>query len=608
MKKRVLSTLCVLAIAFTPLFAKANAEAGPVNARYPALGNFPASGGDRQLVIFPIDRAIVLAGSVLDFKVEAENVSGDVAEWNITINGKNAAEVFGKAGRMGSGKSGKFIIWEGINFDTPAEVVITAQAKGAGFSYNRTIRYDVWAPAANRTARNVILMVGDGLGQSVRTAARIVARNLTEGRYNGFLEMDDMDVMTAVTTSGMNSLVTDSANSASAYATGHKTSNNAMGLYTFDVRDYNQTAAKVENMVELAKKAGMSTGLVTTSEITDATPASMFAHTVQRSLMQNIVDQLYNPLQRPDVIMGGGAAWFWPKSVTGSKRNDETDMIARFEAEGYRFAGSAAELNAIDGRNTEAILGLFHNSNMNVYVDKAIEKNPEVLRNFPDQPALFDMTQKAIDVLSRNDKGFFLMVEGASIDKQLHAMDWERSLWDADEFDTAIGIAKRFADIHKDTLVIVVGDHNHSVSVYGTIDNSKSGRDRVRVYENAAFPTYTYRNGTGFPDNIAAEITPAIGYGNHPDYYEDYLYHPRQSAPAVMKDGRAAANRTGREGGVLREGNLPYDQTQEVHSADDVTLTAYGAGSNFFNRTTIDNTEVFRAMINALGLDPRRLK
>jgi alkaline phosphatase len=608
MKKMFLSTLCILALAFTPLFAEGNSESRSINASYPTSGNFPSSGGDRQLMIFPIDRAIVLAGSIIDFKVEAENVSSDVSEWDITINGKSAAEVFGKAGRTGSGKTGKFIIWEGISFDTPAEVAVTAQAKGAGFSYNRTIRYEVWAPAATRTAKNVILMVGDGLGQSVRTAARIVAHNLTEGRYNGFLEMDVMDVMTAVTTSGMNSLVTDSANSASAYATGHKTSNNAMGLYTFDVRDYGQTAAKVENIVELAKKAGMSTGLVTTSEITDATPASMFAHTVQRSLMQNIVDQLYNPAQRPDVIMGGAAAWFWPKSVTGSKRDDETDMIAKFESAGHKFVGSAAELRAVDAGSTNTLLGLFHDSNMNVYIDKAIEKNPAVLRSFPDQPALFDMTQKAIDILSKNSKGFFLMVEGASIDKQLHAMDWERSIWDTIEFDKAIGVAKRFADINKDTLIIVVGDHNHSVSVYGTIDNSKSGRDRVRVYENALFPTYTYRNGTGFPDSITADITPAIGYGNHPDYYEDYKYHPNQSAPAVMKDSKAAANQVGREGGVLREGNLPYDQTQEVHSADDVTLTAYGAGSQFFSKTIIDNTEVFRAMINALGLDPRKFK
>jgi alkaline phosphatase len=270
--------------------------------------------------------------------------------------------------------------------------------------------------------------------------------------------------------------------------------------------------------------------------------------------------------------------------------------------------GSAAELRAVNAGSTNALLGLFHDSNMNVYVDKAIERNPNVLRNFPDQPVLFDMTQKAIDILSKNANGFFLMVEGASIDKQLHAMDWERAIWDAVEFDKAIGVAKRFADINKDTLIIVVGDHSHSVSVYGTIDNSKSGRDRVMVYENALFPTYTYRNGAGFPDSIVTDITLAIGYGNHPDYYEDYKYHPNQSAPAVMQDGKAVANQTGREGGVHRPGNLPYDQTQEVHSADDVTLTAYGAGSNFFNRTVIDNTEVFRTMINALGLDPRKLR
>ena len=607
MKKKVLITLCVLVLAFTPLFARPSTDRGQnnVSTAYPVSGNFPVSGGDKQLVIFPVDKAIVLAGSILDFKVEAE---GNVSEWIITINGRNASDVFGKAGRTGDTRTGKFIIWEEVSFDTPAEVAVTAQARGTGFSYNKTVRYEVWTPPANRTAKNVILMIGDGMGQSVRTAARIIAHNLTEGRYNGYLEMDIMDVMVAVTTSGLNSLITDSANSASAYATGHKTSNNAMGLYTFDPRNFEQTPAKVENIVELAKKAGMSTGIVTTSEITDATPSAMFAHTVQRSLMQNIVDQLYNPAQRPNVIMGGAAAWFWPKSVTGSKRNDETDMIAQFESAGYKFVGNATELRAIDTRTTNNLLGLFHDSNMNVYIDKVIEKSPSVLGNYTDQPTLFDMTQKAIDILSKNNNGFFLMVEGASIDKQLHAMDWERAIWDTVEFDKAIGVAKRFADINKDTLIIIIGDHSHSFSVYGTIDNSKTGRDSVRVYEDAQFPTYTYENGTGFPDSITTDITLAIGFGNHPDYYEDYKYHPEPSAPAVIKDGRAVANPVGREGGTLREGNLPYNQTSEVHSADDVTLTAYGAGSNFFNKTTIDNTEVFRAIINALGLDPRKLK
>jgi len=605
MKKRILIALCIMAFAFQPLFAGGASDKGGMGVNYPTLA---PSGGDRQVTIFPVDRAIVLAGSVLDFKVEANDISGDVSEWDIKINGRNASDVFGKQGTTGDTKTGKFIFWEGVSFNTPAEVTVIAQAKGAGFSYARTVRYDVYAAVGKRTAKNVILLVGDGMGQSVRTTARIVARNLTEGRYNGFLEMDVMDVMTAVTTSGLNSVVTDSANSASAYATGHKTSNNAMGVYTFDVQDLSQKAAKVENIVELAKRAGMATGIVTTSEITDATPAAMFAHTVQRSRMQDIVDQLFNPKQRPDVIMGGAASFFWPKSTTGSRRTDETDMIAKFEGEGYQFVGNAAELKAVNTKTTNSLLGLFHNSNMNVYIDKAIQKNPDVLGSYPDQPALYDMAQTAIDILSRNNNGFFLMIEGASIDKQLHVMDWERSIWDTIEFDKAIGVAKRFADINKDTLVIVVGDHSHSFSVYGTIDNSKSGRDAVRVYEAAEYPTYTYNNGTGFPDSITTDITLAIGFGNFPDYIEDYKFHPVPTAPAVMQNGRAVANRVGREGGVLREGNLPYSQNQEVHSADDVTLTAYGAGSQYFNKTITDNTEVFRAMVNALGLDARKLK
>lgn len=546
----------------TTVSAEADTQSGEIS--YPASDDFPEAGGDSEITVFPVNNATVLAGAKVDFKIEADDVSEDVSEWNITVNGMDAKDIFGSEGTIGDTENGKFIIWQDVSFDVPCEVAVTADVKGTGFSYNRTVRYEV-VEAQKKAAKNVILMVGDGMGQSSRTIARVLSRNLVEGTYNGHLEMDDMDVMTAVTTSGLNSVVTDSANSASAYATGHKTSNNAMGVYTFDVKDDTQTPARVENIVELTKKAGMSTGLVVTSEITDATPSAMFAHTIQRSQMQDIVDQMFNPDQRPDVIMGGGAAWFWPQSVTGSNRDDDTDMISKFEEEGYMFVGNATELDAVDTSNTDQLLGLFHNSNMNVYVDKAIEKDPEVLMTYPDQPLLYDMTEKALDILSKNENGFFLMVEGSCIDKQMHAMDWERSAMDTIEFDKAVGLAKEFADKDDDTLVIVVGDHNHSLSIYGTVDNSLSGREAVRVYENAEFPTYEDADGDGFPDEIATDITLAIGYGNHPDYYEDFKYHPTQSAPAVMEDEKAVANPVGREDDtILIEGNLPYDQAQEV--------------------------------------------
>lgn len=198
-------------------------------------------------------------------------------------------------------------------------------------------------------------------------------------------------------------------------------------------------------------------------------------------------------------------------------------------------------------------------------------------------------------------------------------MDWERAVWDTIELDKAVGIAKAYADEHGDTLVIVVADHSHSVSVYGTVDYSKTGNDAVQVYENAGWPTYKDTDGDGFPDtgedadgdgvadqSVTTDIGLAIGWGNHPNYVEDYKYSSVPVSPAVAaEDGDTVANFEGASnGGVYMQGNLPNGQTQEVHSADDVPLTAYGAGSDYFDKTVIDNTEVFWGMVNALGLDP----
>ncbi|MDR1598564.1 MAG: alkaline phosphatase [Oscillospiraceae bacterium] len=570
-----------------------------------AQGASLAEDASPSIRIFPVDRATILAGAVVDFKVEVNYSGGTADDVAVTLDGVPAVDVFGAATSEGiTPEDGTYAMWEGVTFTRPGAVEVSVSANVNGITTEKTVAYTV-LEAGEKKARNVILMIGDGLAQPTRTAARIMSKNLTEGRFNGYLNMDVMDVATLVTTSGIAALVTDSANSASAYATGHKTANNAMGVYTYNPNVDDQVGAKVENIIELAKRAGMSTGIVSTSEITDATPSAMFTHILKRSNMQAIADQMFLEGQRPDVILGGGAWWFWPSTTTGSKRADERDLIADFEGEGYAFVGSATELAAVDTASASRLLGLFNSGNMSPYVDKFIEKSPDILKGFDDQPSLMAMTKAAIDVLSQNEEGFFLMVEGALIDKQEHAMDWERAVVDTIEFDQAVGIAKDFADINDDTLVIVVADHSHSISVYGTIDTSKPGLEGLGVYENAKFPTYADEDGDGFPDVISPDITLAIGWGNHPSYYEDFRYHAVPSAPAVIVDDVAVANANGRaEDALLIAGNLTPEQPQEVHSADDVTLTAYGAGSSYFNKTLTDNTEVFFAMVNALGLNP----
>jgi alkaline phosphatase len=112
---------------------------------------------------------------------------------------------------------------------------------------------------------------------------------------------------------------------------------------------------------------------------------------------------------------------------------------------------------------------------MNVYLDREILKNPDVLGSFTNQPTLMEMTQKALDILSKNDKGFFLMVEGACVDKQLHTMDWERSIYDAIELDKCVGLAREFAAKNGDTLIIVTADHSHGASITGTY-HEKDGK------------------------------------------------------------------------------------------------------------------------------------
>lgn len=589
--RKLLSVLLIGAIFFaqTSVFGGRTAEAAPAFLR-----------------VLPIDRAKFLAGQTFDLRVEAGNLSGPVSSLTVKVNGTDAQEFFGKyASRTAiSGNSAEYTL-RNVSFTSEGNFEVSAVVQTDTETISRSVKYEVVevSAEAGAGAKNVILFIGDGLSLPIRTAARVVSRGLTEGRFNNLLEMDTMDHFGIITTSGMDSLVTDSANSASAYATGHKSAVNAMGVYP-DNTPNTLDDPRVENIVELAKRVrGMSTGLVTTSDITDATPAAMFGHTRRRSDSLALVNQMLEDPRRPDVIMGGGSKWFLPKSALGSKRKDDRDVILEFQKLGYSFAGNNSDLAKLTGRNNK-ILGLFNLGNMNVYIDKKITRNPGVLGPFTDEPALWDMTQKAIDSLSQNPNGFFLMVEGASIDKQAHALDWERTIWDTIELDKAVGVARRFAEKNPDTLVIVVADHSHGLSITGTYSekDGQKGREAVRVYEKAGFPTFTDKNGDGFPDQVDPDVTLAIGWANHPDYRDDYHFNPIPQSPAVKSGSQAVANPQRDADGEFFSGNIPSDITSEVHTADDVPISSSGPGSGRFSGVK-DNTEVFHAMVRALGLD-----
>jgi alkaline phosphatase len=413
--------------------------------------------------------------------------------------------------------------------------------------------------------------------------------------------------MALVSTSGTDSIVTDSANSMSAYATGHKSCVNAMGVYCAAGKCAN-AHPKVETIAELvkARNGGMAVGVVTNTEIEDATPAAVVAHTRRRSDYDDIVKAFYE--LKPEVIMGGGSVFFLPKSDPDGKRKDDENYIERFKAAGYRFATTATEMKAAAAdKETTRLLGLFHKSNLDGALDRLVLKKGTVPR-YPDQPDLADQTQVAIDILSKSKSGFLLMVESGLIDKYAHALDWERSVYDTILLDNAVQVAKRFAGDRNDTLIVVVADHAHPVSIIGSYDDARPGerlRDKMAIYADAKFPNYPKADDKGYPPSVDVSRRLAFVFGAFPDHCttgKPFLGGPFK--PAEEKDNMAVANEAFCTPNATRmQGNLPFAAPQGVHAADDVVLTAMGPGAELF-RGRIDNTRVFRAIADALGLAP----
>ena len=553
--------------------------------------------------IYPIDRAEILAGSRFDLKVEFPGAP-DQAAARVTINGQDPASVLGQSAMFTPNEDGGdySAYWiRGASIPKAGKYTVEATVGDRKSSVVWEV-FDTGAPKA----KNVILFIGDGMSIAHRTAARILSKGIVQGRYGGDLAMDDMPYMALVSTAGTDSIVTDSANSMSAYTTGHKSCVNALGVYC--ARNKNTLDhPKVETIAEVVKRLrGLSVGVVTTTEIEDATPAGMVAHTRRRSDYNDIVKMFF--AVQPDVMMGGGSPNFLAKSTPGSKRTDEDNYIKKFEDAGYKFVSTKTELEAANGAGK--VLGLFNTGNVDGALDRYFLKKGGVTR-FPDQPDLTDQVKASLDILSKNDKGFVLMVESGRIDKYAHSLDWERSVYDTIMLDNAVKLAKDFAASRNDTLVIVVPDHAHPVSLVGTYDDKRPGqqlRDKLGIYAEAGFPDYPAANGQGYPDKVDVSRRLAFVFGAFPDYCDTGRpYLEGENVPAVT--GATKETFVANEkycttpGAVRRTGNLPFEAGQGVHSGDDVLLTAMGPGAEQF-RGRIDNTRVFRVMATALGLAP----
>lgn len=592
-------------------------------------GMFPSEASDIR--ILPVDTAKFWAGAHFDFDVEVSNAK-NLQNVDVKVNGIPADKFFGKQAvvkDLGNGVTSYRI--DDVDFSKTGKIAVTVNAKDSLGTSTASAGYEVVHETAQKKAKNVILFVGDGMSLQAREVARILSKGMTNGKYNDLLAMEKLEHNAVITTSGYDSLVTDSANSASAYATGHKSVVNAMGVYEDSTKDPFDDP-KVENISEILKRTrGMSIGIITQAESTDATPAAMIGHTRRRANQDFLAKSYLDAYHRPDVIMGGGSSRYLPKSIPGSKRKDNDNIIQDFKDLGYTFASTSKEMMAAP--SDKPLLGLFHTGTMNVYIDREMLKNPKVLKGFDDQPNLMDMTKKSLDILSKNPNGFFAMIEGGSIDKQLHVMDWQRAAYDTIEFDKSIEYAEKWAKEHGDnTLIIVLADHAHGISISGTYHerDGKKGTEAVRVYANSIFPTFKDANHDGFPDNPDPDVTLAIQYANHPEYYENYHFMKTPTPPALavtetkeeavqngdkveyhqVSKASSKANPARIHPGdpaELMPANTPKNDPQECHSADDILLNAGGPGSEYFHGT-MDNTEVFFGMMRALGIDANKNK
>jgi alkaline phosphatase len=318
-----------------------------------------------------------------------------------------------------------------------------------------------------RTAKNVIFINGDGMSAAHREAARLALQGL-----DGRLRMDSLSESGMLTTDSRDpdTYVTDSAAAATAWATGQKTYNGAISV---DVDQNPLPTLGIE-----ARKAGKATGLVTTAQVTDASPAAWFSHTADRGQQDDIARQ-YLETSKPDVILGGGEDWWYPAEKAGAfpdhpaedpteaSKGTKGDLVQEAEQRGYDYVTSASQLEATHSRK---ILGLFANEEM---FQQRAEGEGDV---YDPVVPLADMTKKALRTLSHDKQGFFLFVEEEGVDEFSHENNGEKMLESMRQLEAAVAVARQYVADHPNTLLVITGDHDcGGLTVEDTSTSDESG-------------------------------------------------------------------------------------------------------------------------------------
>jgi len=615
-----------------------------------------ATAAPAAVSITPPNGARFIAGQRFDLRVEGQGTGPYSA--SLAIDGRpvefssGAQDTTTTDGISALGFGGFNL--RGYSSASVGKHTLTATFSDATGSVEVSSQFEVLPAAGTRKPiRNVIILLGDGMGVAHRTAARLVRYGATLGDPNGYLNMDALPATGLVSTHSLNSIVTDSAPGMACYTTGTHSQNGQEGVYPANVTNpffY----PRVEYMAEyLHRTRGKSLGVVSTADLEDATPASTAIHTGNRGAGTGIMDQFFDESDAEGsgsygtglrVLLGGGRRWFLPSDQFGSSRaatsdypalpadlasawglpegsagasDPSRDLLGDFVGAGFTYVDSSTALDAamLAPEPPSALLGLFAYGNMNVALDKLAKRRNTLLPgattfavddyHAPDQPMLDEMTSAALSVLSHdNDAGFVLLVEGAHIDKQSHAMDAERAVLETLEFDRAVGVARNFAEnVDRSTVVIVLADHETAgFSIIGALTGTVAAaaalppdgavldpataparQALVGTYDAAGFPRYPIL-ADGYPASMDIDGKILFGFGANGDRFETWLTRPRPIVdsllPTVIRTELSTAgypgqpvNRSDADGMFIRGQALGRDQA--VHTATDIPVSAY---------------------------------
>ena len=469
----------------------------------------------------------------------------------------------------------------------------------AGCGGNDTAATSAASTANLAAGKNIIFFLGDGMGMTTMTAARIYSVGET-----GDLTMDTLPESAFVKTYSNNAQVTDSAPSMAAYMTGVKMNNEVISMspdtMAFDPTGKNYlngtdstcptsgNGTPVTTLLELAKAASLATGVVTTTRVTHATPAVTYAHICHRDAENTIAAQIvpggagYNSKLSDgvDVLLGGGRQFFLP-TAAGGKRTDSRDLTAELTKQGYTYVSDKAGFDGVSVSDKTRLVGLFTSSHMAYDLDR----NPAA------EPSLAEMTSKAIDILTSKKngtsaKGMFLMVEGGRIDHALHETTAKKALQDTVAFDTAIKTAiSKMSLIDpglKNTLIVVTADHDHTLVLNGyaarTGATTASNPGVLGLLKN-------FVTGLNSTDTAGNPFT-IIGFGNGEN---------RPATRGALTDAQVADNL------YHQEAVIPMAVGSETHGGTDVFLGAIGLGAENFTGV-ITNTDVFGLIRKSIGL------